>query len=70
MKMQARMQRLQLPHAKSPISPYVTLSLGVASTIPTSEQSPQDLVNAADRALYLAKQSGRNQIAHDLNSTN
>ncbi len=58
-KIQARVEQMLLPHAQSPISPCLTLSLGVASLVPRLDQSPQILVDAADRALYLAKQTGR-----------
>lgn len=63
-RMQAQIEYLQLPHARSSTSHYVTLSMGVASCIPSLDQSPQALVAAADRLLYTAKQSGRNQIAY------
>lgn len=44
----------------------VTVSLGVASFIPSDEQLPSDLIRFADEALYHAKQNGRNQTAvHD-----
>lgn len=45
--------------------PRVTISLGVAATIPTAETSLSALVQAADRALYQAKNNGRNQISRD-----
>ncbi|GAB4366239.1 MAG: hypothetical protein Kow00121_03480 [Elainellaceae cyanobacterium] len=64
-KMQTQVQRLKLPHACSPVSHYVTLSMGVASLIPSLDQSPQALVAMTDHLLYVAKQSGRNQIMHD-----
>lgn len=63
-KMQTHVQQLEIPHACSPVSHYVTLSMGVASLIPSLDQSPLILVAAADRLLYVAKQSGRNQIVH------
>jgi diguanylate cyclase (GGDEF)-like protein len=66
LKMQSNVQQLRLPHAKSLVNPYVTLSMGVATTIPDLEQSPQNLIDTADQALYSAKQAGRNQI-HNLN---
>ncbi|TVQ06925.1 MAG: diguanylate cyclase [Leptolyngbya sp. DLM2.Bin27] len=64
-RMQSQVEYLQLPHACSAVSHYVTLSMGVASLIPSLDQTPQILVAAADRLLYVAKQSGRNQIAYD-----
>jgi diguanylate cyclase (GGDEF)-like protein len=38
----------------------VTVSLGVSACSPTSEESPDDLIDASDKALYVAKASGRN----------
>lgn len=52
---------LQLPHAASPLS-VVTMSCGVAcQTHDSPHPSWQDVVAQADRALYAAKQSGRNR---------
>ena len=61
----ANVRRLEIIHAKSPISQYVTLSLGVASTVPSLEATPAQLILAADEALYQAKAEGRDHaIAH------
>ena len=38
-----------------------TVSIGVASLIPNATTDAADLVNAADKALYAAKASGRNR---------
>ncbi len=52
---------LQIPHAKSKIYEYVSLSLGVGTMVPGSGNSPEDIVREADESLYLAKANGRNQ---------
>ncbi|WP_392482438.1 PAS domain S-box protein [Nostoc sp. C110] len=53
---------LIIPHAQSSVCDRVTVSLGVASIVPNSETSPQDLINAADKSLYIAKQQGRDRV--------
>ncbi|MBH9552140.1 ligand-binding sensor domain-containing diguanylate cyclase [Inhella gelatinilytica] len=61
--LRAACQAQSLPHPASPVGPVVTLSLGVAACIPDPHVDPLTLFNAADTALYQAKQSGRNQVA-------
>lgn len=48
----------------SPIEPeqIITLSLGVACLVPTNSSAPTDLIAQADRALYHAKQTGRDRL--------
>jgi diguanylate cyclase (GGDEF)-like protein/PAS domain S-box-containing protein len=49
-------------HGDSPIGNHVSLSLGVATLFPTVDDAPESLLEAADRALYQAKQQGRDQV--------
>jgi len=51
---------LGLEHRASDVAPYVTISCGIASTNFGSFQAPAELIEEADRALYLAKEEGRN----------
>jgi diguanylate cyclase (GGDEF)-like protein len=51
------------PHPASPLAPHVTVSVGVAVLVPTAQHSPDKLVAAADRAMYLAKTTGRDRVA-------
>ena len=57
-----KVKALQLEHSRSSVSNVVTLSLGVASIVPTPEYSPSFLIENADRALYLAKRGGRDRV--------
>jgi diguanylate cyclase (GGDEF)-like protein len=54
--------QLAIPHEGSTLG-YVTVSIGIATTIPGVEEDPNELVTAADELLYSAKEGGRNGAA-------
>lgn len=54
---------LNWKHSGNSATQRVTISIGVASLIPTDEQQPDTLIENADKALYQAKSSGRNKVA-------
>ncbi|MCT2537892.1 GGDEF domain-containing protein [Aquibacillus koreensis] len=54
---------LQIVAEPSPVSDYVTLSLGVANAQVRNESDLNELMNKADAVLYNAKNKGRNQVA-------
>jgi len=56
-----KIQQLEILHEHSTVEKHVTLSLGVASIVPTHEGLPESLLEKADEALYKAKEKGRNQ---------
>ena len=56
------MAQERILHAASPTANYLTLSIGIAHTVPNAEQPPEMLVDAADTALYRAKNAGRQQF--------
>ena len=54
-------EALNIPHRSSTVSHYVSLSLGVASIIPSKALAPSQLIELTDQALYTAKKQGRNR---------
>lgn len=55
-------QGLGIVHEFSDVAPVVTISAGVCSLVPTKKTSPELLIQHADKALYEAKETGRNQV--------
>lgn len=58
----AAIQELGIVNECSEVAPVITISAGVCSMVPTSEKSPELLVQQADEALYKAKETGRNRV--------
>jgi diguanylate cyclase (GGDEF)-like protein len=56
-----RVEALNISHRASP-NKCVTVSIGIATMIPTASTQPADLVARADQALYDAKKKGRNRV--------
>ncbi|MDX1268449.1 MAG: GGDEF domain-containing protein, partial [Oceanisphaera sp.] len=58
-------RNLQIPNVQADCH-MVTISLGVASVVPTRHDRIESLVSRADQALYAAKKRGRDQCCSDL----
>lgn len=56
-------EKLQILHEGFQSYGVVTVSIGIAATIPSERISPENLVYRADEALYRAKENGRNRIS-------
>ncbi len=65
-KLRSAVEALQIEHAHSQTTPHVTISLGVASTLPREGSIPAALIKMADEELYKAKggegKRGRNVV--------
>jgi diguanylate cyclase (GGDEF)-like protein len=58
----ASVRDMAIPQQHYPLGQRQTVSLGVATMPPGLALDPGQLVNMADRALYQAKESGRNRV--------
>jgi len=53
---------LKIPHSNSGVANIVTISIGIATVIPSSLFSKEELIQVADSSLYEAKEAGRNKV--------
>jgi diguanylate cyclase (GGDEF)-like protein/PAS domain S-box-containing protein len=58
----AKVEELQIPHSRSLVSKYLTISCGVSGMVPVEGASAEALIALADAGLYEAKGRERNQV--------
>jgi diguanylate cyclase (GGDEF)-like protein len=61
-KVRRAVESLTIAHAHSSAGTVVTVSVGVATILPASDEGAEHLLREADIALYRAKRLGRNQV--------
>ncbi len=64
-RVRARVEALRIPHPGLANGRVLTISIGVASVRPGTGMEARGLLEAADRQLYVAKNSGRNRVASE-----
>lgn len=57
-----RVREMAIHHPRSTISRFLTVSVGVASLVPTQESTPNQLIESAMQALKLAQEAGHNRV--------
>ena len=62
-RLRRQVEAATLPHPDSAVAACVTVSIGVAALVPSRQRAPEQLIIAADHALYAAKARGKNRVA-------
>jgi len=55
---------LKLENIESKVEPYLTVSIGITTSVPKEDILSDEFIKKADEALYKAKERGRNMIVH------
>lgn len=55
-------EKLMIEHKNSGVSNHVTVSIGLATIVPTDDDTIEEFIELADTNLYRAKSSGRNRV--------
>lgn len=58
--LRTQIENLKLTHAHNDASPYVSVSFGIVSTLPSVDTTLTHMYNQADKALYRSKAEGKN----------
>jgi diguanylate cyclase (GGDEF)-like protein/PAS domain S-box-containing protein len=64
-----KIENLNIEHKDSKIGKNVTVSIGVSTTVPKKGSTHDKLISLADKALYEAKQGGRNRVVRACNES-
>lgn len=64
-KVKTLVDRKRIPHSRSAKNRFVTVSIGVATAVPSVDNDYYELYDAAEKAMFAAKDSGRNAIEVD-----
>jgi diguanylate cyclase (GGDEF)-like protein len=61
-RMRTNVEKIDIRHEDSDVARHITISLGVAAQVPSTESASGSFIRSADKALYKAKHLGRNQV--------